>query len=87
MYPTYHPSQNKELKQKLAAEKRDIERRSKYNKIIEEEDKIQKANWRDVNPMKRSPTLNNFKGGRKRNSTKKKRRNKTKKREIKNKRK
>ncbi len=83
MHPSYSPSQHPKYKEKLEYD-RDIERRSEHNKI-------QKANWRDVNPIKRSQTvtksLNKLVGGRKRNSTKKKRRNKTKKRAIKNKRK
>lgn len=91
MHPSRHPSQYSVLAKKIAEEKRDIEQRSKRNKLIEQQDELQNANWRDVNPMKRSTTirkdLNKLTGGRKRKGTKKKRRNKTKKRAIKNQRK
>jgi hypothetical protein len=86
-YKSYKPLVTKETKKQQL----DLQSRIQNNKLISAEDDGINATWKNVTPLKRVKTvkndLNNLKGGRKRNSTKKKRRNKTKKKAIKNQRK
>lgn len=79
--PTYARKKNK--RDELDIEIRTLKNYFRDKKRDKEQEGIN-ATWKDVNPVKRSPTIRTklnekSNGGRKRNSTKKKRHNKTKK--------